>query len=125
MSFTLVLVFLIGAFLPIALALKYGLFNRFINCEVTDDRILRVLFKTFRIGWVSISNIKDIRIWESVEIDHWYYEMSNWQQRFYGDYVLIEKKRWILKRFVLLSPEDPAQFVIDIKNRMALQLHTN
>jgi hypothetical protein len=118
--FGLLLVFVLTVLTPLFWFFRFFLFGRFISYPITNNKIKLVLFNFLPIEWVSLKNIKEIKVWESVDYKHLFYYSRRWENRFYGNYIIIEREDWMFFRFIILSPENPAQFIAEVKNRLPI-----
>lgn len=116
-------------FTALVLAILYGWFRwvvptllwLIISYSLKPDKIIVKLFHVLPIGWISISNIADIR-----EVD-WNFDVffrgATANKPFAKSFVSIKLKRGLFysHRYsgIILTPKDPAMFVEQVKSSMS------
>lgn len=122
-----VAVLVIGLFICLVLATTI-LIPRSRRYRITDTDIRIELFGRIVQKKVPFTNIADVTLMTKGEalfpFDFRSLVTYKGVNRLFGPFVLIQKKRWIIHRFVLISPDDPDQFFMNVKHRFAqLQEH--
>lgn len=85
--------------------------------KIRNTRVEHLLFGLIPIGSVKFDNIEDIRMYDpEKDKDPYPYD---WENRAYGNEVIIIQKRGLSKN-IILTPDNPSEFIKEIKKHITL-----